>query len=170
MKPLRTELQSPNYKPIGWMSIVLWSLCFVGSSSTGDWRASFGFLCFVGLGARLVLAEEIVEVGADSEVIWQTTTSAHYEMKWSEVSKIEFAAQADSADCIAIVLHGHDKRLALSGPAMWKSESRAPMLEFMQSQTQAWNIPQEQTRRAGFRMSKNTRVSLPKRPRPPLSL
>ena len=170
MKPLRVALQSPNYKPVGWMGIVFFSFCCMGAFSTGDWWASLGFLGFVSLGAFLVLAEEVVEVGADSEGVWQTTKSARYEIKWSEVSKIEFAAQSDIAQSMAIVLHGADKKLALFGPAQWNSEGREPMLEFIDSQIKAWNIPCEQTKRAAVQMSKDTKVVLSKRPKPPLSL
>lgn len=166
MKPLRVEMQEFSTKVIGWLGMVFWSICCVGCAATGPSWGVIEFACFMALSAYLVLVDYPREVMADSEGIWAMTSRVRYEIKWSEVSKIEF----DMAHSTAIVLHGPDKKLALCGPAQWKPEGQAPMLEFIESQIKAWNIPREQTKTAAFQVSRNTKIALPKRPKPPVSL
>jgi len=100
---------------------------------------------------------------ADAEIIRYSTPVSRWEIKWSEVTRIETSYGG------ATVLHGHKKTMVLPSPSMWQQEGKVQMLEFIQAQAQAWDIPQQRTLRASFQSYRNTRVSLFKKPKPPLS-
>lgn len=159
MKPLHVEMQ-PGLKYLGWGGGALWTLCCVGSGLSGEWWPFLEFLFFLGLSIFLIAMQGPLE--ADYEGIWQTTPAGRYEMKWSEVAKIE----TDLND--HMVLHAPNKRLAIPGPTAWREEGRAEMVLFIESQIKAWSIPREQTTRASLQASKNAKVPRSQR-RPPLS-
>ncbi len=138
----------------GMLGNLLWSV------ASGEWFPAAVWLGSILPAIRLLGPGTTVE--ADSELIRYSMSARCWEIKWSEVTKIETSPNA-------IVLHGHSKRLAMPGASMWKSEGKEQMLAFIQTQSQAWNIPQHQTLAADFRASKNTKIS-PTNRRPPLSL
>lgn len=133
---------------------------FASSTLAGAWPVAAG----LGLGMHGLMFSLSTTLEADAEMIRCFSGATRWEMKWSEVSSIETSPSGK------IVLHGDNKRLVLPSPILWRSERREEMLQFIQSQAQAWNIPREQTRRANLQGCKNTKVMLPKRPKPPVSL
>lgn len=139
---------------VGMLGSLLWA------AASGQWLMVAMWLAYILQSFRLLAPGTTVE--ADAEIIRYSTVGNCWEIKWSEVTKIE-------TSLCAFVLHGDNKTLAMSGTSMWKSEGKEQMLAFIQSQVQAWNIPQQQTRSAAWQGSKNTSTSLPKHPRPPLS-
>ena len=89
----------------------------------------------------------------NSQAITYSTPWARYHIRWDEVERIEIDAQGG-----AIVFVGKDKRLAAVGPGYWSGKDKPEMLMLIQSKTEEHKIEVQQTQKAVFRLSKNTKV------------
>ncbi len=160
MKSLRVKSKFlPKY--LAWPSLAYLVYGAGFFAFQGVWFGCAEILVLIGV--YLYLMSPFTTLEADSEIIRYSTGISCWEIKWSEVTRIETSSKGH------MVLHGHNKRLTLPSSTMWAKEGKEQMLAFIQSQAQAWEIPQQQTLRASLQGCKNTRTALPKRSRPPLS-
>jgi len=130
----------------------------VGSafSSFGAWRAgaqkpALIFLLFVGLGVFLLLFSGTLEM--NSEIITFQTPLKRYQIRWDEVIRIELDRVGSN-----IVFWGDNKRLVALGPYYWQGPDRTDMMLLVATQMDKLGISLQQSEKAMFRRSKNTKV------------
>lgn len=147
----RTLIVRPTLvRIVAWACITFFLFCGVMS-----WRANAGwvtflFLGFVLLGVYLLIAGS---VEMDARHVTYRTPIGTYRIGWDEVSRIETDAQGGN-----IVFLGEGKRLNAVGPGYWWGTDRLEMLVFLRGQVEKYGIEVVETRKAMFRLTKNTKV------------
>jgi hypothetical protein len=111
------------------------------------------FLLFVALSVFLILV--IGELSMSSEEIIYTTPLAKYQMKWGEVKKVEIDLQGGG---LVFYANDRNKRMAVLGPGYWSGPDRQNLAKLLSDEMEKRQIPTEQTPRAAYTMSKNTKV------------
>jgi hypothetical protein len=148
----RPLIVKPTFvKVLAWVCIVLFLFCAVMSWRAGGVGVPLFFLLFVALGLYLLLFSGSVEM--DAQTITYRTPLAQYRIKWDEVSRIEIDSQGGN-----VVFCGENKRLAAVGPMYWSGKDKMEMLKLVGAQAKQRSIETEQTEKAMFRSSKNTKV------------
>ena len=117
----------------------------------GAQKPALFFLVFVSLGVYMLLFSGTLEM--NSEIIIFRTPLMRYQMRWDEVTRLELDRVGSS-----IVFWGENKRLVGMGPYYWQGADKKDMLLLVAAQIDKLGITQEQSERAMFRRSKNTRV------------
>ncbi len=143
--------KSTYLRVFGWVFIVFFLFGAIGASSAGAFKPAVIFLVFVGLGAYLVLGPGTLEM--NDRIIVYRTPLARYEIRWDEVRRIEIDRVGSN-----MVFWGENKRLAAVGPYMWQGADRTQMLVLVAEQIDKLGLNVQQSERAGFRLSKNTKV------------
>jgi hypothetical protein len=145
--------KSTSAKAIGWVCIVFFLFCAVASYSAGQGSVSPFFLLFVALGVFLILITG--ELSMSSEEIIYTTPLAKYQMKWDEVKKVEIDLQGGG---LVFYANDRNKRMAVLGPGYWSGPDKQNLAKLLSDEMEKRQIPMEQTPRAAYTMSKNTKV------------
>jgi hypothetical protein len=117
---------------IGWICILFFLFGTIGAWRAGAHKPALIFLVFVGLGVFLVLFSGTLEM--TSEII-----IFHTYLK-------------------RIVFWGENKRLVGMGPYYWQGADRKDMLLLVATQIDKLGLTVQQSEKAMFRRSKNTRV------------
>lgn len=138
-------------KVVAWISLVFFLSCAIGALASKQADAAPWFLLFVPVGLYMLLFSGPVEM--DYEKIRYNTPWAHYEILWREVSRIEIDAQGGN-----IAFIGEGKQLCAIGPGFWSGEDKVQMLMMLESQTKKGGIRVDETPKAMFKLSKNTKV------------
>jgi hypothetical protein len=138
---------------IGWTCILFFLFGATGAWRAGAAKAALVFLFFIGLGAYIVLFSGTLEM--NSETIIYRTPLARYQIRWDEVTRIELDRAGSN-----IVFWGENKSLAALGPYLWQGADRTDMLLLVAAQIDKLGINVQQSEKAGFRMSKNTKVRI----------
>ena len=136
---------------IGWICIVFFLFSATGAWLAGAQKPALFFLVFVSLGVYMLLFSGTLEM--NSEIIIFRTPLMRYQMRWDEVTRLELDRVGSS-----IVFWGENKRLVGMGPYYWQGADKKDMLLLVAAQIDKLGITQEQSERAMFRRSKNTRV------------
>ena len=136
---------------IGWISIIFFLFCAIGASRAGAQKPALLFLIFVGLGVFLVLFSGTLEM--NSEIIISRTLLKGHQIRWDEVTRIESDRMGSN-----IVFWGENKRLVGLGPYYWQGADRNEMFLLVAKQMDKLGITMQQSEKAMFRRSKNTRV------------
>jgi hypothetical protein len=148
----RLLIVKPTFiRVVGWVSIIFFLFCTIGT-----WRAGLGkgilvFILFAGLGVYLLLSCGTLEM--DSKSILYRTPWARYQIRWEEVIRIELDKKGSS-----IVFWGENKRLVALGPYHWQGADRTDMFLLVAAQIDKLGIEMQQSEKAMFRLSKNTKV------------
>ena len=108
-------------------------------------------MVFVPLGAYILLFSGTLEM--NSETIIYRTPLARYQIRWDEVTRIELDRVGSN-----IVFWGENKRLVALGPYFWQGADRTDMLLLIAAQIDKLGINVQQSEKAGFRLSKNTKM------------
>ena len=141
-----------TYKVIGWMNLLLFTLCTAVSWKVGTGYIPLVFLFFVLLGLYVIWATGHME--ADSISIRFYSHFGKYEINWDEVEYIEMDKQAGN-----IVFFGKNKVLQTIGPTGWTGKKeKLEMINFLFGQIENRKIEVRQTEKAMYRLSKNTKV------------
>jgi hypothetical protein len=109
------------------------------------------FVFFAGLGAYLLVAPGRLEM--NSEIIRSRTFWARYQIRWDEITRLELDRIGSS-----IVFWGENKRLVAIGPYYWQGPDRRSMMLLVAEQIDKLGLTVQQSERAMFRRSKNTKV------------
>ena len=136
---------------IGWIGISFFLFCTIGSWRAGAGKVVWLFVLFVGLGVYLLLESGTLEM--NSEIITYRTPLARHRIRWDEVTRIELDRMGST-----MVFWGENKRLVALGPYYWQGPDRTDMLLLVAAQMDKLGISYQQSERAMFRRSKNTRV------------
>ena len=136
---------------VGWVCVAFFVGCAFFSWRAGQGEVAPLFLLFVGLGGYLILTAGTIKM--DSDTITYITILARYQMRWSEVERIETDMSGSS-----VVFFGNNKQLAMYGLGYWSGVDREQMLRVMTAQTELRQIKTEQTQKAMYRRSKNTKL------------
>jgi hypothetical protein len=136
---------------IGCVCIIFALICAIGAGRAGAWRAVWVFVFFAGLGAYLLLAPGRLEM--NSEIIRSRTFWARYQIRWDEITRLELDRIGSS-----IVFWGENKRLVAVGPYYWQGPDRRSMMLLIAEQIDKLGLTVQQSERAMFRRSKNTKV------------
>ena len=136
---------------IGWICILLFLFGTIGAWRAGAQKPALIFLVFVGLGVFLVLFSGTLEM--TSEIIIFHTYLKRYQMRWDEVTHLELDRVGSN-----IVFWGENKRLVGMGPYYWQGADRKDMLLLVATQIDKLGLTVQQSEKAMFRRSKNTRV------------
>jgi hypothetical protein len=136
---------------IGCVCIIFALICAIGAGRAGAWRAVWVFVFFAGLGAYLLLAPGRLEM--NSEIIRSRTFWARYQIRWDEITRLELDRIGSS-----IVFWGENKRLVAVGPYYWQGPDRRNMMLLIAEQIDKLGLTVQQSERAMFRRSKNTKV------------
>lgn len=136
---------------IGWICILFFVFCTIGAWRAGAQKPAVIFLVFVGLGVFLVLFSGTLEM--NSEIIIFHTYLKRYQIRWDEVTHLELDRVGSN-----IVFWGENKRLVGMGPYYWQGADRKDMLLLVATQIDKLGLVVQQSEKAMFRRSKNTRV------------
>ena len=148
----RLLLTKPTFaKVIAWVCIALFSFCAVMSWRAGEGKVTALFLIFVAVGIFILVFAGSMQM--NQEFVFYKCLLANYSMKWNEVEKIEIDAQGG-----AIVFIGKNKQLAALGPSYWSGSDKREMLALLASKIKSNAIQVEQSPKALFKMSKNTKA------------
>ena len=138
---------------ISWTCILFFLVGAVGSARAGALKVSLVFVFFIGLGVYLLLFSGTLEM--NSETIFYRTPLGRYRIRWDEVRRLEL----DRVGSV-MVFWGENKRLVALGPYYWQGADRKDMMFLVAAQIDKFGIILGQSERAGFRLSKNTKVSV----------
>lgn len=136
---------------IGCVCIIFALICAIGAGRAGAWRAVWVFVFFAGLGAYLLLAPGRLEM--NSEIIRSRTPFACCQIRWDEITRLELDRVGST-----IVFWGENKRLVAVGPYYWQGPDRRNMMLLIAEQIDKLGLTLQQSERAMFRRSKNTKV------------
>jgi hypothetical protein len=136
-------------KVIGYGSILLFTFAAFMSWLTGGGIVSPFLLLFALLGVLCLLLYGPIE--ADEYVITSILPVGHFEIRWDELIYVE-------VDGYALVFVGDEKRLPIAGPTFWAQENKEAMIELITAQIEKRQIPLRYSRKASYRLPKNTRV------------
>ncbi len=136
---------------IGWVGIIFFLFCTIGAWRAGAQKPALIFLGFVGLSVFLLLFCGTLEM--NSEIIIFHKPLKRFQMRWDEVTRIELDRMGST-----MVFWGENKRLVGMGPYYWQGADRKDMLLLVATQIDKLGITVQQSEKAMFRRSKNTRV------------
>ncbi len=138
-------------KIIAWAGIAFCSLFSLLSFATGrPFVAIFCFL-FILLGLFLLSICGSIEMG--SQKITLKIPIGHYEIRWDEIEEVETDIQRG-----ALVFLSCNKRVAIAGPRWWVGQEKKDMISFLNSELKRRSISIRQSRKALFKLSKNSKV------------
>ena len=136
---------------VGWISILFFLFGTIGAWRAGAYKPALIFLVFVGLGVFLLLYSGTLEM--NSEIILFHTYLKRFQIRWDEVTRIELDRMGST-----MVFGGENKRLVGTGPYYWQGADRTDMMLLVATQIDKLGITVQQSEKAMFRRSKNTRV------------
>ena len=136
---------------VGWISILFFLFGTIGAWRAGAYKPALIFLVFVGLGVFLLLYSGTLEM--NSELIVFHTYLKRFQIRWDEVTRIELDRMGST-----MVFGGENKRLVGMGPYYWQGADRTDMMLLVATQIDKLGITVQQSEKAMFRRSKNTRV------------
>ena len=136
---------------IGWVCMIFFLFCTVGAWRAGAQKPALFFLLFVGLGVFLLLFSGTLEM--NSEIIIFRRPLKRYQMRWDEVTRLELDRIGSN-----IVFWGENKRLVGMGPYYWQGADSKDMMLLVATQIDKLGLTVQQSEKAMFRRSKNTRV------------
>ena len=136
---------------VGWISILFFLFGTIGAWRAGAYKPALIFLVFVGLGGFLLLFSGTLEM--NSELIIFQSYLKRFQIRWDEVTRIELDRMGSN-----MVFWGENKRLVGMGPYYWQGADRKDMLLLVATQIDKLGITVQQSEKAMFRRSKNTRV------------
>ena len=136
---------------IAWIGISFFLFCTVGSWRAGAGKVVWLFVLFVGLGVFLLLLSGTLEM--NSEIIIYRTPLARHRIRWDEVTRIELDRIGST-----MVFWGENKRLVALGPYYWQGPDQKDMMLLVATQMDKLGISLQQSEKAMFRRSKNTKV------------
>ena len=136
---------------IAWIGIGFFLFCTIGSWRAGAGKVVWVFVFFVGLGVFLLLLSGTLEM--NSETIIYRTPLARHQIRWEEVTRVELDKIGST-----MVFWGENKRLVALGPYYWQGPDRTDVFLLVAAQIDKLGLNVEQSERAMFRRSKNTKV------------
>jgi hypothetical protein len=136
---------------VGWVCVALFLLGSIAAGRAGARSAALIFLGFVALGSYLILSCGSMQVDSDS--IRYYLPLRIYQIKWNEVQYIEIDSQGAN-----MVFVGENKKLAVNGPMFWTGKDKLDMGKLISTQMDRYGIELRPTEKAGFRLSRNTKV------------
>ena len=138
-------------KAIGGSALCSFSFAPAGPGEPEQGKLLCSSCYFVGLNVYVLLFSGTLEM--DSRTIIYRTPLAHYQIRWDEVRRIELDRVGST-----MVFWGENKRLAALGSHYWQGADRVNMMLLVAAQMDKLGINMQQSEKAMFRLSKNTKV------------
>ena len=141
------------------LQVTAWgTLIFFLTTSIGAWAAGQLQLLPLFLGLSLAALIWILNWGVtrvDADGLTRRTMTGTWHIRWEELRKVEM-------DLLEtwLVLEGENKRLALTGPALWLGPAREEILTLLRAQAEVRRIPLRRSYFVLLKFSKNTRLKL----------
>ncbi len=140
-----------------YVALALSTLFFLLLAAISGWQELWpGVLFFLAAAALSIYTFSfLAPVTFDRETIHYTPWRRRYQIRWDEITEIEFDPQGG-----AIVFRGHGKQVVIPGFLTYSQTQNKAIGALLDNQKQKWDIQIKESWKASFRRQRNTRTNL----------
>ena len=139
-----------TYQIVGGVGIAFGVGCSIGSFLAKEYWPISIFAFFTLMSLYIMFSAGTFELTEDAIV--HQSSFGRFCMPWREVHRIEFGTQG------SLVLHGENKRFALSPPAMWSGKQKPQAFELLKRKIEESGLVPYPSNVADYKIHKNVRV------------